>query len=273
MSGWQLQDLPNPARGLGDWFRVMWRGLALGTLTYVCLCVLLLVRLLERPLFGMNRPWSPYITQFVCRSAFLILGIGYSTRGTPMQQPGAIVANHGSWLDVFTLNAAQRVYFVSKSEVAGWPGIGWLARATGTLFIARKGTEAKVQQELFEARLRAGHRLLFFPEGTSTDAVRVLPFKSTLFAAFFTHGLEHVLHIQPVTVVYHAPDGEDPRFYGWWGEMDFAGSLLKMLATRNHGRVEVIFHAPVPVDGFADRKVLAAYCERVIRTSHPYAPA
>lgn len=273
MSPWRLEEIPSPSKGLGGWFRVVWRGVALGFVTYGCLILLLLVRLVELPLHGMNRPWSPYITQFVCKSAFVILGMGYTTRGTPMQVPGAVVANHSSWFDIFTLNASQRVYFVSKSEVAGWPGIGWLARATGTVFIARKGSEAKVQQELFEARLRAGHRLLFFPEGTSTDALRVLPFKSTLFAAFFTHGLQHVLHIQPVTVAYHAPLGEDARFYGWWGEMNFASSLLKILAVRRHGRVEVTFHAPVPVDGFADRKALAAYCEAVIRTSHPFSPA
>jgi 1-acyl-sn-glycerol-3-phosphate acyltransferase len=181
------------------------------------------------------------------------------------------VANHSSWLDIFTLNAAQRVYFVSKAEVAGWAAIGWLARATGTVFIARKGTEAKAQQEVFEARLRVGHRLLFFPEGTSTDAIRVLPFKSTLFAAFYSHGLDRVLHIQPVTVMYHAPQGADPRYYGWWGQMAFAGHLLKTLATWRQGWVEVIFHPEVPVDAFADRKQLAAHCERVIRTSHTLA--
>jgi 1-acyl-sn-glycerol-3-phosphate acyltransferase len=113
--------------------------------------------------------------------------------------------------------------------------------------------------------------LLFFPEGTSTDGLRVLPFKSTLFAAFFTHGLDRILHIQPVTVMYHAPKGADPRHYGWWGGMEFAGHLLKTLATWRQGCVEVIFHPEVPVDGFADRKQLAAYCERVVRTSHKLA--
>ena len=112
---------------------------------------------------------------------------------------------------------------------------------------------------MFEDRIRAGHRLIFFPEGTSTDAVRVLPFKSTLFAAFWTHGLEHVMSIQPVTLVYHAPEGADPRFYGWWGEMDFASHLLATLARRRQGRVEVIFHDPVHVDAFPDRKALAAH--------------
>ena len=188
-----------------------------------------------------------------------------------MRQKGAVVANHASWLDIFALNAVQRVYFVSKSEVAGWPGIGWLARATGTVFIARKGTEAKRQQGVFEDRLRAGHKLMFFPEGTSTDAVRVLPFKSTLFAAFYTHGLDRILFVQPVTVIYHAPPGEDPRFYGWWGEMGFGPHLLKTLAARRQGRVEVIFHPEVPVDAFASRNDLAAHCERVIRASQTLA--
>jgi 1-acyl-sn-glycerol-3-phosphate acyltransferase len=255
------------------WVRVLLRGLVLGGVTYGGLVLLLVVRLVERPLFGMLRPWTPFVTQGVCRASFRILGMGFVQTGTPMHLPGAVVANHGSWLDIFALNARQRVYFVSKSEVAGWPGIGWLARATGTVFIARKGTEAKAQQELFEARLRAGHNLMFFPEGTSTDALRVLPFKSTLFAAFFTHGLDRVLHVQPVTVVYHAPKGEDARFYGWWGDMDFGSHLLKVLAQGRQGRVEVIYHPPVPVDAFAERKSLAAHCERVIRASHPFAAA
>ena len=268
MSDWKQTELAAPRIGPVGWALVLGRGVVLGGLTYLGLCLLLLLRLVERPLFGMARPWTPHITQFVCRAAFPILGIGLTVRGRPMTQHGAIVANHSSWLDIFTLNAAQRVYFVSKSEVAGWAAIGWLARATGTVFIARKGTEAKAQQEVFEQRLRAGHKLLFFPEGTSTDAVRVLPFKSTLFAAFYSHGLDQILHIQPVTVMYHAPQGADPRYYGWWGEMEFAGHLLKTLATRRQGRVEVIFHPEVPVDAFADRKTLAAHCERVIRASH-----
>jgi 1-acyl-sn-glycerol-3-phosphate acyltransferase len=50
--------------------------------------------------------------------------------------------------------------------------------------------------------------------------------------------------------------------------MDFASHLLKMLATVRHGRVEVVFHPEVPVDAFENRKVLAAHCERVIRTAH-----
>jgi lyso-ornithine lipid O-acyltransferase len=144
-----------------------------------------------------------------------------------MRERGAVVANHSSWMDIFALNARKRVYFVSKAEVARWPGIGWLARATGTVFINRDPKEARAQQTVFEARLKAGHKLLFFPEGTSTDGQRILPFKSTLFGAFFAPDLRDILWVQPVTVIYTAPPGEDPRFYAWWGDMSFGGHLLK----------------------------------------------
>jgi lyso-ornithine lipid O-acyltransferase len=268
VSDWRDVPITTPRISVLGWIVALLRGAVLGSVTYGGLVVLLVLRLIERPLFGMARPWTPFITQGVCRAAFVILGMPLLVRGVPMQQRGAVVANHSSWLDIFALNAAQRIYFVSKSEVESWPLIGWLARATGTVFITRKGSEAKRQQEVFEARLRAGHRLLFFPEGTSTDAIRVLPFKSTLFAAFYTHGLDQILHIQPVTVIYHAPNGQDPRYYGWWGDMDFASHLVQTLATLRQGRAEVIFHTPVPVDQFASRKDLAGYCEQVVRGGH-----
>ncbi len=244
------------------------RGLVLAVLVSGGLGLLLLVRLIERPLCGLRRPVTPYITQFVCRMAFVILGIGYATRGTLMRTPGAVVANHSSWLDIFALNARKRIYFVSKSEVAGWPGIGWLARATGTVFITRDPKAARAHKAVFEARLQAGHKLLFFPEGTSTDGLRVLPFKSTLFAAFFTPELRDVTWVQPVTVHYTAPQGADPRFYGWWGDMEFGGHLVQVLAARRQGTVTLCYHPALRVTDFPDRKSLALACEKAVRDGH-----
>ncbi len=272
MTDWKQAQFTRPLIGAAGWARVVWRGGLLAAVTYGGLALLLVLRLIERPLFGLARPWTPLITQGVCRTAFAILRLRLIRHGTPLTGTGAMVANHASWLDIFALNASTRLYFVAKSEVETWAAIGWLARATGTLFIARRGGEAKVHQQLFEDRLRAGHRLLFFPEGTSTDSLRVLPFKSTLFAAFFTHGMERQMHIQPVTLRYRAPQGQDPRYYGWWGDMDFTGHLLMVLATPRQGVVEVTFHPPVPVDAFEGRKPLAAYCERVIATALQHRP-
>lgn len=257
----------------GGWLRIALKGTAIALVIGVCLLILLALRLIERPVWGKRRPLTPFITVFVCRSALAIIGIRYIRRGARMDKRGAVVSNHVGWLDIFTLNAGKRLYFVSKAEVAGWPGIGLLARVTGTVFINRDPREARQQQDVFEDRLLAGHKLLFFPEGTSTDGLIVLPFKPTLFQAFFAEPLRHHMHIQPVTLVYRAPKGAKPRFYGWWSDMSFGAHLLQVLAAPRQGSVEVIYHAPVRVDDFPNRKTLAAYCEETVRGSLPPPPA
>ncbi len=271
-SSWHSEDAPDPIElGFLGWVLVLLRGLPLAVLVFGGLIILLTVRLIERPLFGVRRPITPFISQFVCRNAFRILGIGFRTSGELMKQHGAVVANHSSWLDIFALNARKRVYFVSKAEVAKWPAIGWLARSTGTVFIERDRKKAREQTKLFEERLSAGHKLLFFPEGTSTDNLRVLPFKTTLFAAFFTEELRDFMYVQPVSVIFHAPKGQPDRFYGWWGDMEFGPHLLKTLGARGQGSVELIYHAPSKVSDFADRKELALHCEQAVRHAHSLA--
>lgn len=263
---WRSETTPPTSRpGFAGWLRVVVRAIPLTILVFGGLLILLLLRLVERPLFGLRRPVTPFITQFVCRTAFVLLGIRYITQGAPMQGAGAVVANHASWLDIFALNAGKRIYFVSKSEVAGWPGIGWLARATGTVFIRRDRGELRGQIAVFRDRLAAGHKLLFFPEGTSTDGLRVLPFKPALFAAFFDPALRDTLQMQAVSVVYRAPEGSDPRFYGWWGDMDFGPHLVATLAAKRQGEVHVIYHPPLKVSEFADRKALARALEAQVR--------
>ena len=271
-AAWDSADHPTPVSvGPLGWVLMLLRGVLLATVVLVGLVILLAIRLIERPLYGQGRPVTPHITQIVCKTAFWIMGLRRAVIGTPMRHRGAVVANHTSWLDIFSLNAAQRIYFVSKSEVASWPGIGWLAKATGTLFIERNPKHARKQTEVFQQRLLDNHRLLFFPEGTSTDGQQVLPFKTTLFQSFFAPELRDVIWVQPVTVIYTAPNGTDPRFYGWWGDMSFGGHLLRTLASLRQGQVTTIYHNPLAVADFENRKALAQACEAQVRAAHPSA--
>lgn len=266
MNSWDgPPEPPHRPIGAGGFWRIFRRGGPMFLVVFGGLAVLLVVRLAERPLHGVHRPWTPYITQTVCRCALYILGLPVRVSGRVMCEDGACVANHGSWLDIFVLNASKRIYFVAKSEVAGWPGIGWLARATGTLFIRRDRREAAAQTVQFQTRLEAGHKLVFFPEGTSTDARRVLRFKTALFEAFFAPPLRDQMHIQPVCVIYHAPQDASPDFYGWWGSMDFAGHLLEMLAAPRHGSVDVVYFPALAVKAYTDRKSLARAAEAIVR--------
>ncbi len=267
---WRSVDPPPEIRlGAGQLLRVILRGIPLVGVLLLGVLATVVLRMIERPVFKLHRPWTPFITQWFCRAAFLILGMRHEVRGAPMIESGAVVANHSSWLDIFALNARKRVYFVSKSEVADWPVIGALAKVTGTVFINRDPREARHQTQVFENRLLAGHKLLFFPEGSSTDGLRVLPFKSTLFQAFFSESLRHRMRVQPVSVIYEAPPGADPRFYGWWGDMNFGAHLVQVLGARRQGGVRIIYHPPVKVDEFSDRKALAAAAEAQVRAGMP----
>ncbi|MCB1339230.1 MAG: 1-acyl-sn-glycerol-3-phosphate acyltransferase [Maritimibacter sp.] len=255
------------------WLRVALRGAVILVTILTGLVLMLFLRLAERPLFAPARPVTPWITQGVCSVTLWALGIRLTVTGDQMRENGAVVANHASWLDIFVLNARKRIYFVSKDEVAGWPGISWLAKATGTVFIRRDRREAGAQVEVFRRRLGAGHKLLFFPEGTSTDSRRVLPFKTTLFAAFFDPALHETMHIQPVTVLYRAPKGQDARFFGWYANMELGPSLLKVLAQAPQGSVELVYHPPLRVADYDDRKRLAKSLEEAVRAPMLTAPA
>ncbi len=247
------------------WVLVVLRAMAMVLVLVLGVLATALLRLIEQPVFGAARPWTPWITMAVCRSALRILGLRLEVEGQMMAGHGAVVANHCSWLDILVLNARKRVYFVAKEEVSTWPGFSVLAKITGTLFIRRDRREAARQVVQFQERLNLGHKLLFFPEGTSSDSIRVLPFKTTLFASFFTPDLKDV-SIQPVSIVYVAPEGEDPRFYGWWGEMGMVESLVEILSRVRQGHVKLIYHTPLPVADFAGRKELAAAAETAVRS-------
>lgn len=264
---WQSERPPVVPRPTGfDWLLVTLRGAALCGVIGFGLALMLSLRLIEGPLCAPRRPVTPWITVAVCRLSLSILGIRWHAQGIPHHGPGVIAANHSSWLDILALNACRPLVFVSKAEVAGWPGIGWLARATGTVFIRRDRAEAEAQVDLLRNRLQAGQRLVIFPEGTSTDGRRVLPFRPPLFQALFAPDLPKGLVVQPVTLNWHAPVGQEAQFFGWWGAMDFGPHGLAVLAFGRGGRVDVCFHGVLHVTTETGRKALALNAETAVRT-------
>ena len=266
---WESSD-PPPQHDMSPvrWTIALFRGIPIGLIVTLGLLVTLLLRLIEYPLFGQTRPITPYITQIVCRISLSLIGIECHVNGRVVDKGGGVVANHCSWIDIFALNAFQRVYFVAKSEVASWPFIGYLAKATGTVFIERNPNKAAKQRSLFISRVKAGHKLLFFPEGTSTDCQQILPFKPTLFAAYFDSNLREKTILQAVCLHYIAPKGQDARFYCWWGDMSFGAHLITTLSVLRQGRIIITFCDPVAVTDFKDRKSLAAALQKSVSEAH-----
>ncbi|KJE33647.1 acyl-phosphate glycerol 3-phosphate acyltransferase [Thalassospira sp. HJ] len=204
-----------------------------------------------------------------------ILHIEVRVSGVDMMEgPGVIVANHASYLDIPVLGALTRGSFIAKTEVADWPVFGLLAKLSRTTFIERRAARSREQNDQLSQRLRDGDKLILFPEGTSNDGNRVLPFKSTLFAS-----AERVMpdgspvRFQPISIAATrldgAPIGRDLRaFYSWYGDMDLAPHLWQFLAL-GKVTVEIVVHPPVTLaDAAGSRKELARMCEARVAQGH-----
>lgn len=245
-----------------QWGLAALRGLAFIVLTYGLIIFVILFNLIEKL-------WPLGVAQAIIRFwgkiCLRLCGLRLRRIGTPMQGGGALVANHCSWVDIFTLLAADSVHFVSKAEVAKWPVVGILARQIDPVFIDRRRSGAvKHGQQLLD-RLHAGQRLCFFPEGTSTDGLRVIDFKSTLFSVFLTPELKSELRVQPVSIIYRPRAGLPRAFYGWWGEMPLGPHALAVLSMSYGSEVDVVFHPPLQAADFDDRKALARASETTVR--------
>lgn len=195
---------------------------------------------------------------------------GFRTRvwGTPPAEgPALVVSNHTSYLDIVVLSSLVPAFFVAKSEVAGWPGFGFLARIAHTVFVDRKRGATLRERDQMRRRLDGGDLLILFPEGTSNDGNRVLPFKSAFFAAAEGGG-DKALPVQPVSIAYTRLDGLPMQrafrpFFAWYGGMTLADHLFAALGLGNP-TIDVVFHPPVSIAEFGDRKALANHCHDVV---------
>ncbi|MFT5733513.1 MAG: 1-acyl-sn-glycerol-3-phosphate acyltransferase [Planctomycetota bacterium] len=139
-----------------------------------------------------------------------------------------LVANHLSYVDIPLLLSRLDARFLAKSEIAGWPVLGFLARSTGTLFVdrSRKRDLTRVIAEV-KAVLQRGPGVIVFPEGTSTDGSQVERFKPSLFAVPIESGVP----VRVAAIHYHAPNGPKPAWEAvcWWGDAPFGSHFLSFL--------------------------------------------
>ena len=172
-----------------------------------------------------------------------------------------LVANHVSWLDIYVINAARPTGFVAKSEIRGWPLIGWLAKETDTLFIER-GSHRHAQHIAHEMaqRLAAGHSLTVFPEGTTSDGRDLRPFHAALLQAAISAGRP----VQPLAIRYRDAAGNYTAAPAYIDEVSFAESVHNTLAERGLVAELVVLPAQ-PADAADTRRLLAARAEAAIR--------
>lgn len=209
------------------------------------------------------------------RTACALIGVRITQVGERSREnPVLLLSNHASWLDISVLGAVAPVVFVAKSEVANWPVFGWLAKLQRTIFVERErrhktGDAARAMGD----RLLGGDVVVLFPEGTSSDGIRILPFRSALIGAVH-HTIGDQTHhdrvtVQPVSIAYvrygGVPVGRALRDkVAWYGETELVPHLMNMLAS---GAVDVTvsWGEPVGYGMNADRKRIARDAEAAVR--------
>jgi lyso-ornithine lipid O-acyltransferase len=213
----------------------------------------------------LRRRWTSTLPVFYHRWCCRILGMRIQVIGTPTPtRPALFAANHISYTDITVLGSIVPGSFIAKAEVGKWPFFGWLAKLQRSVFVDRQMRNAAVQRNAIGDRLAAGDALILFPEGTSGDGNRVLPFKSALFAAAQGEKDRPPVIVQPVSLAYVRLDGMPIRrlyrpFFAWYGTTDLAPHMWSMVGL---GTVDVVvqFHPPAFLADFGSRKALAGYC-------------
>jgi lyso-ornithine lipid O-acyltransferase len=176
-----------------------------------------------------------------------------------------IIANHVSYVDGIVLGSIFPILFVSKREVKRWPIVGQWNILCGTIFINRQRKEevGSLVDEMTR-KLKQETNILLFPEGTSTNGERLLPFQTVPLAA----PLRSRSIIVPATIAYKNIDdapvtAANRDLIYWYGDMDFVSHFWKLLALRS---VEALVTIQPKIECFryedssAGRKKLADDC-------------
>jgi 1-acyl-sn-glycerol-3-phosphate acyltransferase len=216
-----------------------------------------------------HRGWARQLPIFYHRICARLLGFRITIEGErSAARPTLFVVNHSSYLDITLLGAALEASFIAKSEVARWPVYGVLAKLQNTVFVERNRSRVAGQRDHIAERLATGDSLILFPEGTSNDGNRTLPFKSALFEVADIEIGGQKLAVQPVSLAYTRLNGiaigrTFRPFFAWYGDMDLAPHLWRVLGL-GVIEVEIRFHPVVTLAQLGSRKALASYCQNAV---------
>ena len=203
----------------------------------------------------------PYFYHKICLRIF---GIKIKTFGKVSSNfPILLISNHASYLDIIILGSLFKTSFIAKKEISKWPLLGILAKLQNTIFIDRRVSSLKNQENQIIKHLNEKKNLVIFPEGTSSDGNRVLPFKSSLFN-IFEKNLNSKILVQTITIVYKKINGIpmnriERRNITWHSNMDLIPNIFNVLKKLSI-EVEIIFNDEFLPSKEYDRKKLALHC-------------
>lgn len=205
-------------------------------------------------------------TGFFSRLMLKGLNLDLQIKNMPIaDQKFLMVSNHMGFVDILMLASCVPTVFVTSHEMKETPFLGLLTEMAGCIYVERR-SRTKILDELgsIVKVLQQGFRVTLYPEATSTNGEKVLPFKKTLLMAAAQAGVP----IQPVVVNFRQINGEEFSLKWrdhvcWYGDMSFVSAMWKTLTLKSVV-AEVEFLEQVQVDPVEDRGLVAVKIHRMI---------
>lgn len=149
------------------------------------------------------------------------LGLRVAVEGALPEGGCLIVANHRSYIDIVPIYSCVPGFFLAKAEVARWPVLGWATRLSQSIFVDRADAASrKAARAAVAERLRRGHRVIVFAEGTTFAGPDILPFRPALFEL----AAREDLPVVPVAIDYADPAD------AWIGDDTFVWHFIERFA-------------------------------------------
>lgn len=169
-----------------------------------------------------------------------ITGIDVDVHGQAPEAPFYMVSNHLTFFDVLVLASKLGCVFVSRSDLAEWPLIGFVTRYMQTIYIDRENLKDTVRvNEQIRDRMNKGYGVVVFAESKCSEEGMVMPFKPALLQSAVALGLP----VHYASIHYATPEGHPPASEKviWKGETGFVehyidvASLPRVHATITFG--------------------------------------
>ncbi|HPY24078.1 MAG TPA: lysophospholipid acyltransferase family protein [Mycobacterium sp.] len=214
------------------------------------------------PVLAVPLPGHIHVKRLYCRSVLRCLGVRITMSGGPIRNLRGmlVVSNHVSWVDVFAIGSVLPGTFVARADLLGWPAVGMAARLANVIPIERGSLrELPGVVDAVVRRLRDGHTVVAFPEGTTYCGRDHGVFRPAMFQAAVATGRP----VQPLRLSYRHRDGSPSTVTAFLAEDSMWESIKRIVRTRR-----TVVHIEVPPLELPSsvRTELAVRCQEAV---HP----
>ena len=202
---------------------------------------------------------------FYLRTLNRILNVRVHVVGKPEGKgPFFLASNHASWLDIPVLGSILPMDFMALGSLQQYHGFGFMARQGRSQFISgTQGRSLLSERGTFEAKLREGTSMAFFPESMIGTGNSLYAFRSSFMGMQDEHGAP--IAVIPVSISYSYVSGmpmsrKTRACFGWRGNCSVAETIWNAACL---GAMDVVvsFHSPMKDETGAERTEIARYCQ------------